>query len=175
MGQGQFLTTLVVLVMLLSSGPAQDGKTERPPLKGKAAEIKAVYDGWAKAFEAHDIDGIMSFYVPGDALVAYDIGPPLQYRGSTAYRKDYQDFLAQYDGPLHVEFRDMQIFSSGSVGFIHALEKISGKMKNGQQTDVWVRATSGVIKLNGKWLIIHDHISVPADFDSGKAVLDLKP
>ena len=76
---------------------------------------------------------------------------------------------------LHVEFRDVQVFSSGNVGFIHALEKISGKMKNGQQTDMWVRATSGVIKLNGKWLIVHDHISVPADFDSGKAVLDLKP
>ena len=30
-------------------------------------------------------------------------------------------------------------------------------------------------KINGKWLIVHDHISVPIDFDSGKAALDLKP
>jgi hypothetical protein len=29
--------------------------------------------------------------------------------------------------------------------------------------------------MNGKWLIVHDHISVPADFESGKAMLDLKP
>jgi len=176
MGRGQFVVTLFVLAMSLGSGArAQAGKTEQAPLKGKAAQIRAVYDGWAKAFEARDIDGIMSFYVPGDALVAYDLVSPLQYKGSAAYRKDYQDFLAQYEGPLHVEFRDVQVFSSGNVGFIHALEKISGKMKNGQQTDMWVRATSGVIKLNGKWLIVHDHISVPVDFESGKAVLDLKP
>jgi hypothetical protein len=57
----------------------------------------------------------------------------------------------------------------------HALERLSGKLKNGQQSDVWLRATSGIRKMNGKWLIVHDHISVPTDFESGKALLDLKP
>ena len=85
------------------------------------------------------------------------------------------EFLAQYDGPIHVEFRDARVLSSGDVGFIHALERFSGKLKNGQQSDMWFRATSGVRKINGKWLIVHDHISVPTDFDSGKAMLDLKP
>jgi ketosteroid isomerase-like protein len=61
------------------------------------------------------------------------------------------------------------------VAFIHALERMSGTLKNGQKSDVWVRATSGLRKINGKWLIVHDHISVPADLDTGKAVLDLKP
>jgi uncharacterized protein (TIGR02246 family) len=139
------------------------------------AEIKALYDRWAKAFEAHDIEGIMSVYAPGDAVISYDIAPPLQYQGKDAYRKDYLEFLAQYDGPIHVEYRDMRILSSGDVGFLHALERLTGKLKNGQQSDMWLRATSGVRKINGKWLIVHDHISVPADFESGKAVLDLKP
>jgi len=48
-------------------------------------------------------------------------------------------------------------------------------MKTGQKTDVWLRATSGVRKVDGKWLIVHDHISVPADFETGKALLELKP
>lgn len=139
------------------------------------AEIRALYDRWAKAFEAHDIDGIMSVYAPGDAVVAYDVVPPLQYKGKDAYRKDYLEFLAQYDGPIHVEYRDMRILSSGNVGFIHALERFTGKLKNGQQTDLWLRATSGLRKMHGKWLIVHDHVSVPIDFDSGKAMLDLKP
>jgi hypothetical protein len=29
--------------------------------------------------------------------------------------------------------------------------------------------------MNGRWLAVHDHISVPVDFDTGKALLDLKP
>ncbi|HXY13013.1 MAG TPA: SgcJ/EcaC family oxidoreductase [Terriglobales bacterium] len=139
------------------------------------AEIKAVYDRWAKAFEAHDIEGIMSIYAPGDAVIAYDVVPPLQYKGKDAYRKDYLEFLGQYDGPIHVEYRDMRILSSGDLGFIHALEHFTGKLKNGQQSDLWLRATSGLRKIDEKWLIVHDHVSVPIDFESGKAVLDLKP
>jgi uncharacterized protein (TIGR02246 family) len=139
------------------------------------AEIKALYDRWARAFGARDIDAIMSIYAPGDEVVAYDVAPPLQYRGKDAYRKDYLEFLAQYDGPIHVEYRDMRIMSSGDVGLIHALERFTGKLKNGQQSDMWLRATSGLRKIDGKWFIVHDHVSVPVDFETGKAALELKP
>jgi len=139
------------------------------------AEIRALLDRWTKVFEAHDIEGIMSFYAPGDAVTAYDVVSPLQYKGKDVYRKDYVEFLAQYDGPIHVEFRDMRVLSSGDVGFVHALERFTGKLKNGQQSDIWLRYTGGLRKMNGKWLIVHDHVSVPIDLESGKAVLDLKP
>jgi uncharacterized protein (TIGR02246 family) len=138
-------------------------------------EIRALYDRWAQAFEARDIDGIMSVYAPGDEVVAYDVVPPLQYKGKDAYRKDYLEFLGQYDGPIHVEYRDMRILSSGDVGLIRALERFTGKLKTGQPFDMWLRATSGLRKIDGKWFIVHDHVSVPVDFETGKALLDLKP
>jgi uncharacterized protein (TIGR02246 family) len=138
-------------------------------------EIRALWNRWAKVFEVHDIDGIMALYAPGDAVVAYDVAPPLQYKGKEAYRNDYMEFLSQYDGPIHVEFRDVRVMSGGDIGFVHGLERFSGKLKNGQQSDMWLRVTSGVRKMNGKWLIVHDHVSVPADFDTGKAMVDLKP
>jgi uncharacterized protein (TIGR02246 family) len=147
----------------------------RTEAKNNEAAIRELYDRWASAFRARDIDGIMSVYTPGDAVVAYDIVPPLQYVGKEAYRKDYEVFLAQYDGPIDIEYRDLRIVASGNVAFLHALERISGTMKNGQKSDIWVRATSGLRKIKGKWLIVHDHISVPVDLNTGKAVLDLKP
>jgi uncharacterized protein (TIGR02246 family) len=164
------------LLLLTASVPSQTVKGRHTTSANKDdAEIRAVYDRWAKAFEARDIEGIMSIYAPGDAVIAYDVVPPLQYKGKDAYRKDYLEFLALYDGPIHVEFRDMRILSSGDVGFIHALERFTGTLKNGPQSDLWLRATSGLRKMNGQWLIVHDHVSVPIDFNSGKAVLDLKP
>jgi uncharacterized protein (TIGR02246 family) len=167
---------LVVLVLLGGRAHTQTGsRHHKSPTNNNEAEIKALYDDWAKAFEARDIDGIMAVYAPGDELIAYDVVAPLQYKGKDAYRKDYLDFLAQYDGPIHVEYRDMRILSSGTIGIIHAVERMTGKLKDGQPSDLWLRATSGVQKINGKWLIVHDHISVPVDFESGKAVLDLKP
>src|ERR1700751_5290880 len=69
------------------------------------AAIRQNLDEWARAFERHDINGIMAMYAPN--VVAYDFIPPLQYRGRDTYRKDYEEFLAQFDGPVKVEFRDM--------------------------------------------------------------------
>lgn len=168
--------SLAALLLLATGASGQSVNAAHPKTANNdEAKIRALYDRWAKAFEAHDIEAIMAIYAPGDAVVAYDVVAPLQYKGKDAYRKDYLEFLAQYDGPIHVEYRDMRILCSGDVGFIHALERFTGKMKNGQQSDFWLRATSGLRKMNGKWLIVHDHVSVPIDFESGKALLDLKP
>ncbi len=117
----------------------------------------------------------MAVYAPGNAVVAYDVVPPLEYRGNAAYRKDYQSFLAQYVGPIHFEYRELRILSSGDLGVINALERVTGHLKAGGQSDIWLRATSVVRRIHGKWLIVHDHISVPVDFATGKASLDLKP
>ena len=136
-------------------------------------EIRQVWDRWAKAFRAHDINGIMSIYAP--EVMAYDIVPPLQYAGKEAYRKDYEEFIAQYDGPIDTEFRNPIIVAGKEVAFIYSLERISGTLKNGQKSEVWVRATSGLRKINGRWLIVHDHISVPVNLETGKDMLELKP
>ena len=171
------VTRIGTIGMILLAAITLHSETKHPiaAASKNEAEIKALYDRWAKAFEEHDIDGIMSVYAPGDDLIAYDVVAPLQYRGADAYRKDYVEFLSQYDGPIHVEYRDMRILTSGDLGIIHAVERMTGKLKSGQTSDLWLRATSAVKKINGKWLIVHDHISVPVDLESGKAVLDLKP
>lgn len=178
------LIRLLLLLLLVScsiAAQAQAPKAASPTSKTKTtrktseAEIRDVYDRWAKAFKARDLEGIMSVYAPDVTVVSYDVVPPLQFVGKEAYRKDYQEFLKQFDGPLDVEYRDMRIVAGRDVAFIHALERLSGTMKNGQRSDLWLRATSGLQKINGKWFIVHDHVSVPADFETGKAVFDLKP
>ncbi len=173
----RFVTLFAISLVALTMGA--QGQSSSPPAKADTnpneTQIRQLYDRWAKAFRAHDVDAIMSIYAPADALIAYDIVPPLQYVGNAAYRKDYETFLAQYDGPIDVEYRDLRIVAGDDVAFIHTLERISGTLKNGQKSDLWIRATSGLRKINGKWLIVHDHISAPVDLDTSKAVLDLKP
>jgi uncharacterized protein (TIGR02246 family) len=176
----RFLPLLIVLVPTLVGAQTQGqraprARTTRNAAKNNEAAIRELYDRWSKAFRARDIEGIMAVYAPGDAVVGYDIVAPLEYVGNDAYRKDYEVFLAQYVGPIDIEYRGLRIVASGDVAFIHTLERINGTLKNGQKSDIWVRATSGLRKIKGKWLIVHDHISVPADLDTGKAVLDLKP
>ena len=40
---------------------------------------------------------------------------------------------------------------------------------------MWVRATVCYRKIDGTWMVTHEHNSVPFDVESGKASLDLKP
>jgi uncharacterized protein (TIGR02246 family) len=169
------LLALLTLALCSVSVNAQTAGHAHSSISKNEAAVRAVYDKWAKAFEADDIDAIMALYAPGDEVVAYDLVPPLQYKGKAAYRQDYVEFLKQFDGPIHVEYRDMRIVAGSDVAFIHCLERFTGKMKNGQPMDMWFRTTSGLRKINGQWRIVHDHVSVPTDFNTGKAVLDLTP
>src|SRR5947209_15928874 len=102
----RLLLTLVALALTFSSTTVAQ-RPNRKLAAGSDAEIKSLYQAWAKAFEARDIDGIMAIYAPGDEVIAYDVVPPLQYKGKDAYRKDYVEFLSQYEGSIHVEYQDM--------------------------------------------------------------------
>ena len=137
------------------------------------SELREIFDRGERAFNEHDVDAVMALYAPD--VVAYDIVPPLQYVGKDAYRKDYEQFLAQYQGPIEVEYRDVHIVAGENVAFAAAVERITGTMKNGQKSTMWARGTAGYKKVNGAWLDVHDHISVPTDFETGKSLLDLKP
>jgi ketosteroid isomerase-like protein len=125
------------------------------------------------AFEARDTDALMELYAPD--VVAYDTVPPLEYVGRDAYAKDLAAFFAEFKGPLGLECRDLHVQVSGDLAFIECLEHLTGTMSNGQPLDLWVRTTSGLRKVNGQWLDFHDHVSLPVDMASGKAVVDLKP
>jgi uncharacterized protein (TIGR02246 family) len=138
-----------------------------------AQEIRGWIDQWRKAVSAKDVDRVMALYT--DDVVAYDVVPPLQYVGKAAYRADYQQFFSQYESDLHVETRDLQVGASGELAYATGLQMISGTLKHGGKSGAWVRFTSLYRKVDGKWLDFHDHVSVPADIESGKAMLDLKP
>jgi ketosteroid isomerase-like protein len=61
------------------------------------------------------------------------------------------------------------------VAFSHCVHRIKGTLKNGQQADSWLRWTACYRKIDGRWLIVHEHVSVPVDLKSGRALTDLTP
>src|SRR5436190_3639142 len=124
---------------------------ERDRSIDSAKEIHQLLDQWAKAFEAKDVDGVMAMYAPG--VTAFDIVPPLQFRGAGAYRKDYSEFFSQFSGPIRVETPDMQIEVSGDAGFAYGLERIAGKTTNGAPVDIWLRYTEGLKRIDGNWRV----------------------
>jgi ketosteroid isomerase-like protein len=62
------------------------------------------------------------------------------------------------------------------VAFCHSLNHMHEIRTVGEHTDVWVRATVGLRKLDGRWMITHEHYSVPFYVEPPyNAALDLEP
>jgi ketosteroid isomerase-like protein len=137
------------------------------------AAIRQSIDRFANAFRAKDVDGCMSVFAP--EIVSFDILPPLQAVGADAFVKHWEEFFESYQGPIHAEFPDVHVAAGGDVAFSYCLHRIAGTLKNGDTTDFWLRWTAGWRKVAGKWLIVHEQVSVPADLGSGKALMDLRP
>jgi ketosteroid isomerase-like protein len=120
-----------------------------------------------------DREGVMSLYAPD--IVSFDIVPPLRHSGAKAKEKNWAHVGAIYQRPLDYEIRDLTLTLGDDVAFGHSLNRVAGTLKNGNRTDVWVRWTACFRKIDGKWLIAHDQVSVPVDPESGRALLNLEP
>ena len=141
--------------------------------KNDEAEIQRVLEGGVEVIRDKNIEGVMSLYA--QEVVSFDIVPPLRYLGADAFRKRWEEVFLVYQGPIDYEIHDLNITVGDDVAFTHSLNRISGTMNTGQKTDLWLRWTACLRKINGKWLIVHHQNSVPVDLEHGKAVLDLKP
>jgi ketosteroid isomerase-like protein len=138
------------------------------------AHICQRLDAWTKALRSKDLDGLMSHYA--EDIVVFDVPPPLRYDGAVAYRKNWADWFASFRAPdVGYEIRDLSITAGDDVAFCRSLNRITGARTNGEDTDVWVRATVCFRKIGGTWLVTHEHVSVPINMQSYQAELDLKP
>ena len=138
-------------------------------------DIKALEDRFIAAFKAKDIDAIMRVYVPDQTLFVFDVVPPRQYVGAAAYRKDWQEFLDNFDGPITVELSELAIATDRSLAYGHSIQRVVGTDKQGKKIDLTVRVTDVYKKIKGNWLVVHEHVSVPVDLDTGKPDLTSKP
>jgi uncharacterized protein (TIGR02246 family) len=137
------------------------------------AQIRELVDNWVKAVRAKDINELMSFY-PEDILL-FDIMPPLEHRGVLAHRKNWEACFPYFPGSIDYEIRNLSITAGSDVAFSSSLNRMSGTMTNGEEVNFWMRATVCYKKIDGKWMVVHEHVSVPIDMESNKALFDLKP
>ena len=137
--------------------------------------VKALPERLVAAMNARDLDGIMSVYVPDESLFVFDTMPPRQFVGATAYRKAFEGLLTAYPGPTTFEVRDLSVTADSQMGFAHYVVHMIGTAQDGSVAEMNFRLTSCARKIEGKWLIVHEHVSFPVDLETGKADFLAKP
>lgn len=125
------------------------------------AEIRALVAAFVDAIRARDLDRVLAVFAPD--VISFDLGPPLQH-GHDAFRDRWRAMFAT--GAPDYEIRDLAIHVSGDVAFSSSLNR------HGEH---WLRWTACYRRREDGWLIVHEHVSVPIDLRTGRAVRDLLP
>lgn len=117
-------------------------------------EIRNVIDSWAESIRRGDMQGILANHTKD--ILMFDVPEPLQSKGTKEYKKTWELFF-QYGAPSEDVFviKNLDIISSDTVAYATGLLHIGGSK------EPMCRLTLGLKKINGTWLINHEHHSAP--------------
>jgi ketosteroid isomerase-like protein len=132
------------------------------------AKLESVEKAW------HDLDAVAAIapYVQNDRLVVFDAPPPLQVIGVKASLKSAADVMAAVAGPVAVRYSNIHVTVDHSHAYGYYFVGMVLTFKDGKTTNVMFRVTDiWERQKDGNWLIVHEHNSVPVDFETGKPYL----
>lgn len=137
--------------------------------------VLTLLEEWADAIRNKDIERLMACYAAD--VVAYDMMPPLEWRGADSYRAAWDQGLAM-PGTFAIELYEPMVMASDELAFAVALAHFDvGPAEGGagESFDGWFRWTAGFARIHGEWKIVHEHSSVPIEMESKTALTDLRP
>ena len=144
---------MVVVVVMTILGMAQSKKAAGgAPDK---ALMQRVWDGWSTL----DVSNVAEFYATGPH-VFFDIAP-LKYSSWDEYQKGVLNLFAGFKTAKFTVNDDVELHPAGQYVWGTSTVKEDATMKSGKREMGTFRWTVVFEKQNGKWLIVHEHISAP--------------
>jgi ketosteroid isomerase-like protein len=123
--------------------------------------IRTLIEEWAAAVRRRDMEGILRDHA--QEIVMFDVPPPLESRGLEAYKETWGLFFRWVREPITFDIQRLEIFAGGEVAFAVALMRCAGKGPDGTDSDLDFRLTVGLKKVAGRWTVVHEHHSIPAE------------
>jgi len=155
------------LAMMGAAFAADAPAAVTPAAPSDKAQIQALEKGFVAGFNAKNSKKVMSYYAR-QGLFVFDVTPPRQHVGWADYKKDWDDLFAAFPGPVAFSLNDLSITVSGDVAYGHSIQASHFTAKDGTKVELVARVTDVYRKIDGKWLIVQEHVSIPVDLDTMK-------
>jgi uncharacterized protein (TIGR02246 family) len=124
-------------------------------------EICALIDRWAEAVRNKNRAGIRADH---DAdILMFDVPPPILSRGLDAYMATWETFFSASEKPVVFSFHNIEIAAGGDVAFATAIGNCVNIDPSGRREPLKFRLTMGLRRVDGRWRIVHEHHSLPAE------------
>lgn len=150
------MALLALVVCMIFPGFAQNAKKASASAGAvDKAYLQKIWDGWASL----DAAGQKQYYAQGPHMF-FDI-TPLKYASWDEYQAGVTKVLADYKSAKFRVNDDAQIHKSGDAAWITATVAYEMTHKSGKVDMSNFRWTAIFEKQDGKWLIVHEHVSAP--------------
>lgn len=136
-------------------------------------QLQSTLDSWAEACRSKDVARIIGHYA--EDVVAYDAIGPLRFVGRPAYQAHWQACMEMCSGEGMFELHEPSFLVGGDLAVAHYLLHCGGTDDKGHTQSCWMRVTQCLRRQGERWLIAHEHFSMPCDMESGKTCFDLQP
>jgi uncharacterized protein (TIGR02246 family) len=122
--------------------------------------VRGLIETWADAVRRKDYPGILQSHSLD--FVMFDVPRPFQSVGLDAYRKSWDLFFSWSGDPVRFDIQEMDVTAGADVAFAFASMRCEGRGSDGKPESLDFRLTMGLKKIDGRWMIVHEHHSVPA-------------
>jgi ketosteroid isomerase-like protein len=124
------------------------------------ADIRTLITRWVDAIEGTDLDAVVANH--SDDIVMFDVPPPYNgIRGMNAYRESWPPFFDFIRSGATFELLELNVDAGENVAFAYGLLRCAGEKELAKNPDNRLRLTMGLRKVDGQWLIAHEHHSFP--------------
>ncbi len=160
------LTVMTIALVMIGSRADASSDSDK-------AEIIALNQRITDAASNRDLDAFMANYLDANDAIFYEDTIPFQVEGKAGLRMFNQEFF-QSSSQIHAGMGPITVAVCGDLAVAYYTLTITSTDKDGDHSEKG-RYTQVLKKVDGKWLIWHEHFSVPYDPETEKAVLDANP
>ena len=124
------------------------------------SDIRALIDRWARAVHEGDLDAVLADHA--EDIVMFDVPPPEDgVRGIDSYRETWPPFFEWQRRGASFEIVELDVTAGDDVAFANALLRCGTQDELEDDPANRLRLTIGLKKVDGSWIVTHEHHSFP--------------
>lgn len=137
-------------------------------------KLKSVFniqlESYKSAVLTKDVEKFQAIY--SDQIMVFDLWGKWCHRGRQEWAQSAQDwFRSLGSDSIVVEFTDLNESAFERQGFLSGLVHYTARSSSGVQLRTMTNRITWILeKVDESWRVVHEHTSVPLDFESGKGI-----
>lgn len=134
--------------------------------KTVAQEVIAQVKLWDQAVVDKNINALIDQCSPEVSM--FDVTSQLE--GVDVYKSEWEKFRPFFIEGMRISRKEMKLHASDKLAVLHCLSKVENNALKNQLQMPWCRTTLCLKKIDDAWKVVHQHISIPVDMKTGKAI-----